>query len=623
MEQSSRSDLELVFRTVFRRVPQPQWNNLVQQISFGSGFGGTVSGVVASSPEATDTPFHYSYDYSRKDYSDWENHRITPPFPPMLMPALRNDQTSFAWPLPLGTPGDNVLEAAIKLPEGYTVLLPKPVDVKRDFAEYQASYESKDGVLSARRRLLVKLAEVPLAEFKEYKSFRKAIEDDQNQYIVLSDDSSPLSDKEGATGNPAWNLPDSNNADAMRAENQARDKARARDVPGSIEELKHAVRVDPKFTRAWVTLGQFYMMSRRNDLALDAFHQAVDSDPPSPVPRQMLALALSNSGRLDEAIKALQDLLKIKPDDRGAAILLGNMLISQKRYAEAIPPLETAAKAHSKDARLLLLLGSAYLRSGNQEKGKAALAAALESEPGPELKNDIGYELADAGVNPPEALQYAKDAVQGEEDASRNVHLETLEVSGLAHTPLLAAYWDTLGWVYFRMSDLPQAEKYLSSAWELSQDATIADHLGQVYEQEHQPQEAIHIYRLALAVNTDLPETQKRLDHRPGQVETRQHLPGGDLSQMRTTKLARLVPGTASAEFFFLFAPGPKLEEVKFISGSEKLRTATKTLSAITFHVAFPPGSNARLLRRGILACYPSSGCTLVLLTPGSVRSVD
>jgi len=88
-------------------------------------------------------------------------------------------------------------------------------------------------------------------------------------------------------------------------------------------------------------------------------------------------------------------------------------------------------------------------------------------------------------------------------------------------------------------------------------------------------------------------------------------------------RLARLVPDTASAEFFFLFAPGPKLEELKFISGSEKLRTATKTLSATTFKVPFPTGSNARLLRRGILACYTSSGCTLVLFSPGDVHSVN
>jgi tetratricopeptide (TPR) repeat protein len=513
MEQSSRSDLELVFRTVFRRVPQSQWNNLVQQISSSSGFSGTVSGVVASSPEATDTPFHYSYDYTRKDYSDWENHRITPPFPPLLMPALRNDQTRFAWPLPLGSPGDSVLEANIKLPDGYTAQLPRAVDVKRDFAEYQASYESQKGVLIARRRLVVKLAEVPLAEFEEYKSFRKAIEDDQNQYIFLSDGSSSLAEAASALGNPAGNLPDSDNADAMRAESQARERTLVRDLPGTIEALKHAVKADPKFTRAWVMLGQYYMVSSKNELGVDAFHKAVDSNPQSPVPRQMLALALSTSGRSDDAIKALQDLLKMTPDDRGSAVLLGNILISQKRFAEAIPVLEAATKEHPKDGRLLLLLGSAYVRSGNQEMGKAAFAAALESEPGPGFKNDIGYELADAGVSLPDALQYAKDAVKEEEDASRTVHLDTLEASGLAHTPLLAAYWDTLGWVYFRMSDFPQAEKYLSSAWELSQDATIADHLGQVYEQEHQLQTAVRMYRLALAVNSSLPETQKRLDH--------------------------------------------------------------------------------------------------------------
>ncbi len=98
MEQTLRGDVEILIRTVFRRVPQPQWKDLVQQISFGSGFGGTVSEVVASSPEATESPFHFSYDYNRKDYSDWENRRITPPFPPVIDAASerQSDQISLA-----------------------------------------------------------------------------------------------------------------------------------------------------------------------------------------------------------------------------------------------------------------------------------------------------------------------------------------------------------------------------------------------------------------------------------------------------------------------------------------------------------------------------------------------
>jgi hypothetical protein len=157
MAQTLRGDLEILLRTVFRRVPQPQWKDLVQQISFGSGFGGTVSEVVASSPEATESPFHFSYDYNRKDYSDWENRRITPPFPPMMMPPLRDNQTKFLTPVWLGAPGENDLEATINMPDGYNPELPKARDVTRDFAEYHASYELTKGVLTAKRRLILKL----------------------------------------------------------------------------------------------------------------------------------------------------------------------------------------------------------------------------------------------------------------------------------------------------------------------------------------------------------------------------------------------------------------------------------------------------------------------------------
>ena len=184
-EQSLRNDFEIVLRTVFRRVPQSQWKDLVQQLSFGAGFGGTVSEVVASSPEATDSAFHFTYDYNRKDYSDWDNRRITPPFPPMLMPSLRDNQTSFGSPVWLGSPGESDLEATIQMPDGYRPELPGALDVKRDFAEYHSSYELKKGVLTAKRQLIVKLREVPVSEFEEYKSFRKALEDEQNRYVVL------------------------------------------------------------------------------------------------------------------------------------------------------------------------------------------------------------------------------------------------------------------------------------------------------------------------------------------------------------------------------------------------------------------------------------------------------
>ena len=96
-----------------------------------------------------------------------------------------------------------------------------------------------------------------------------------------------------------------------------------------------------------------------------------------------------------------------------------------------------------------------------------------------------------------------------------------------------------------------------------------------------------------------------------------------EFNRIRTFKLPRLVPKSASAEFFVLLAPGSKVEDVKFISGSKELESSAKTLRAIEFKAAFPDESQARLLRRGILSCYEYSGCSFVLYNLEDVRSVN
>jgi hypothetical protein len=143
-------------------------------------------------------------------------------------------------------------------------------------------------------------------------------------------------------------------------------------------------------------------------------------------------------------------------------------------------------------------------------------------------------------------------------------------------------------------------------------------------EQERKPDAAIRMYQLALARAGHLPETEVRLNHL-GRAKTKSDSSfqgGAELSQMRTTKVGRLVSGSVSAEFFFLFAPGSKVSELKFVNGSDKLRAPGKTLSTTPFNVSFPSGSDARILRRGILGCYPTTGCSLVMLVASLVRSV-
>jgi hypothetical protein len=96
-----------------------------------------------------------------------------------------------------------------------------------------------------------------------------------------------------------------------------------------------------------------------------------------------------------------------------------------------------------------------------------------------------------------------------------------------------------------------------------------------------------------------------------------------ELSQMRSVKLPKIIPGSASAEFFLLFGPGAKLEDSKFVSGSEKLKGAGKFIHAAVFPISYPEGSAAKILRRAILVCSEVSSCNMVLFTPDTVTTLN
>ena len=92
--------------------------------------------------------------------------------------------------------------------------------------------------------------------------------------------------------------------------------------------------------------------------------------------------------------------------------------------------------------------------------------------------------------------------------------------------------------------------------------------------------------------------------------------------------MARFLPGTESAEFFVLLASDGKsktfrVEDIKFISGSDKMKLQGKQLKSIAFNFPAPSDAPTRFVRRGILGCYQYSGCSFVLLDPASVTSLN
>jgi predicted Zn-dependent protease len=281
-------------------------------------------------------------------------------------------------------------------------------------------------------------------------------------------------------------------------------------------------------------------------------------------------------------------------------------------------------------------LGVAYLNIEDATKSRTAFETALKLDSNPIMLNNIAYRFAEQNTDLDEAREYAEKAVHQAEEASAKTQLSELQTSDLNHPRQLAMFWDTLGWVYYRRNDLTSAEGYLKAAWTLSQSSVIGEHLGRVYEQQRKKGAALRTYQLAYTASPLLPMSSLSVGtpvfkKDASALEQDIHRLGGrpdsstfmaELNHMRTIKLPRVVSSNTSAEFFVLLSPSGKVE-AKFISGSDSLKSVQKTLESTTFDLKFPDDHPTKVLRRGIVGCYQYTGCSLVLMPPDTVLSIQ
>lgn len=644
---SARGDVEYYLRAGFRAVPLPQWKDLGQRISQGLGFGGDVSDVTASSPEKTDEAFRFSYKYTRKQFGDWPNRRIVAPEPIISLPAPSDDEMLPLGPIWLGEPVDIEFRSRLELPQGYRPTLPEAIHLKYDFAVYDANYKFEDGKLISDRHLRTLMKEIPGPEREQYKQFAKTLEDDYGAFIPVFSGSSmsagatPIVPNLGSMSS-LRNLPDSSNEEAERLEREGSDAIAKKDSQTAVSALYRAVAADPKFTRAWVMLGTLLLSQKQKDAATDAFHKAITLDPEEPAIPKALGFGLMANQQYDDAVPVWQDFIKAHPGDADGPSNLGNCLLQQKKYSEAAVAFEAAVKIRPDQPYALMNLGSAYLKAGERDKAAEAYSKIAEVDPDGNYLNDVAYYMADANLKVPLALEYAKKAVHKAEEDSQKITLSDLKIEDVRDIFRLAAYWDTLGWVSEKASDYPLAEKYLRAAWILTQDGVVAGHLCDLYRKTHQTVTAINMCRVALyrlPLSRQLPLNEYKTEQ-DAALDNLNHLtshaaPANGIRDSsdfviheRTFKLPRFLPGTESAEFFVLLASDGKgktfkVEDVKFVSGSDKMKLQGKQLKTIVFNFPAPDNVPARFVRRGILGCYEYTGCSFVLLDAATVNSLN
>lgn len=617
-----RGDGEIALRLAYHSTPQNRWQELTQKLASGMNFGGSVSEVSVAQPDDTRKPFWLDFSYHRTDYPDWKEHRVILPAPRFFIPALNEDQKLSKDPLPLGAPNDITYDVSMKFPQGFKPIVPKNVEQDTEFAEFTANYSLENDALRGILHFKSVAHEIPGSKRSEFNSLATSIDETSRRYIGVSASpasgvqvvASPSPPKSTATGNsPAQSLYEA----ANRAEKDGKYEI-------SAQLYEQAVALNPNYMEAWNALGYDYGKLGQQQKEEAAFRKALALDPAARWAHYNLGNVLMAQKKYDEAISEYQKEIATKSNNSLVHLNLGRVYVLSGQPEKAIPELQTAATLMPTSAAVQFNLGLAYAKTGRPDKAAEAFNRSVELEPTAERKNSVAYQMAVDNLQLDQAEKYATSATEYAVGKTKDISLDHVSSGDMRLTVLVGAYWDTLGWVKFQQGKLADAEKYVRSAWRVHSIGEVGDHLGQIYERQGKKAEAIEMYSLALAAPNAMPETRRRLIGLVGgEADTNRLIEEaqGKLAKSRTLEIKNAHSADGIAEFWILVVPGSKVIAVKFISGDEVLHPFTTEIEATSFSESFPDDSEIRLLRRGKLRCSRSSdNCNLVLEPAETVR---
>jgi tetratricopeptide (TPR) repeat protein len=204
---------------------------------------------------------------------------------------------------------------------------------------------------------------------------------------------------------------------------------------------------------------------------------------------------LSVADRLKESTDVLNEGIQNHHDPQELYLASSQLYVDHQKYREAENVIREGLTRYPENERMQFQLGAIYEQQKEWEEVESVFAGILENHPQHSgVLNYLGYMLADRGVRLIEALDYITKAVEIE--------------------PHNGAYLDSLGWVYFKLEQYDQAEVNLLDASQLvDSDATIFDHLGDLYNVLGQYEKAQGYYEQSIrfAEDDELENIQRKL----------------------------------------------------------------------------------------------------------------
>ncbi|MCF7832538.1 MAG: tetratricopeptide repeat protein [Candidatus Marinimicrobia bacterium] len=238
-----------------------------------------------------------------------------------------------------------------------------------------------------------------------------------------------------------------------------------------------ALKLDPEDVESQYAVLDLYMKEMRFEEAVPLIQKKLDNEPENTDYLQRLAECYRGYGDNEKALKALEELIKIKPEYYWSYIYAAEIMLEEDRIADAAPYLEAVARNVPPNNKLYEFWVRALFENKNIEGMLSALEFWLDNKPetfAPYfLYIDYQYQLKnfDAGNN---ILNRIKDRWQ-----------ENSKISYFQGISAMAADQPDSVWFYFERADVfpdANADLYLYYGlwfWEkglLEKAEAVADH---------------------------------------------------------------------------------------------------------------------------------------------------
>ena len=274
---------------------------------------------------------------------------------------------------------------------------------------------------------------------------------------------------------------------------------RGDDRQRAAEQLQAIIRDEPTNPQPYYWLGGIALDQKKYQEAADHFNRCLLLNKDFEPAYYDLAVAQLNMNKPGDALATLEKARQKFTPSFGLEFWSGMALARQKAYKEALghyTKAEVLARA-TEPKRLNELFyfefGAAFERSGDYDQAETYFQKCIEAAPNfAEALNYLGYMWAEHGKK----LEQARELIE------KAVKLE----------PKNPAYLDSLGWVQFKLGQPKEGLENILKAAELSPevDATIYDHLGDVYAALNQSDKAREAWQKSLSVDAN-EAVQKKL----------------------------------------------------------------------------------------------------------------